>query len=110
MLKRIISRAFLPLLALLAIALFAGCYAGYRGGGVGIDVEGPPPDIRAEVAIDSPGVGYAWVPGYWDWGVDRSWVWVPGTWARPPHERAIWVAPRYHQRRGRWLYERGHWR
>ena len=25
-------------------------------------------------------------------------------------ERAVWVAPRYHQRRGgHWRYERGHW-
>lgn len=108
--KRTVSRAFLPLLALLAVALFAGCYGPYGGGGVGIEVGGPPPGIRAEVAIDTPGPGYIWVPGYWDWGVNREWAWTPGAWQRAPHERAVWVAPRYHQRRGHWMYERGHWR
>jgi hypothetical protein len=111
--KRFVSRAFLPLLALLAFALFVGCYGPpYARGGIGIEVGGPPPGIRAEVSVDAPGPGFIWVPGFWDWGAGprADWVWVPGAWQRPPRERAIWVAPRYHQRRGRWLYERGHWR
>jgi hypothetical protein len=29
---------------------------------------------------------------------------------RPPRAHAVWVAPRYHHRRGHWNYERGHWR
>jgi hypothetical protein len=107
--KKFVSRAFLPLLAVLAIATLTGCYGVYGGGGVGIEVGGPPPGVRAEVSIVSPGPGYLWVPGYWDW--DRAdWVWVPGAWVRPPHARAVWVAPRYHQRRGHWAYQRGHWR
>ncbi|HEY0512565.1 MAG TPA: hypothetical protein VGH73_11710 [Thermoanaerobaculia bacterium] len=107
--KKWVSRAFLPLLAALAIATLTACYGVYGGGGAGIEVVGPPPGVRAEVAITSPGPGYYWVPGYWDW--DRDWVWVPGAWTRPPHVRAVWVAPRYHHRRGgHWAYERGHWR
>jgi hypothetical protein len=108
--NRFVSRAFLPMLALLALTLLAGCYGAYGGADVGIDVDGPPPGIQAEVSIDSPGAGYLWVPGYWDWGVNSSWAWVPGAWQRPPHERAVWVAPRYHLgRRSHWRYERGHW-
>lgn len=109
--KPFVSRAFLPLLAVFALTLLAGCYGVYRGGGVGIEVGLPPPALRAEVGIASPGPGYLWVPGYWDWAAARAdWVWVPGTWERPPHARAVWVAPRYHQRRGHWMYEHGHWR
>lgn len=109
--KPFVSRAFLPLLAVFALALLAGCYGVYRGGGGGVEVGVPPPGLRAEVAIASPGSGYLWVPGYWDWAPVRAeWVWVPGVWERPPHARAVWVAPRYHHRRGRWVYERGHWR
>jgi hypothetical protein len=108
--KRFTSRAFLPFLALLAFSLFAACYGPYGRAEVGIDVGGPPPGIRAEATLDAPGPGYFFVPGFWDWGADRAWVWVPGGWQRPPHARAVWVAPRYHQRRAHWRYERGHWK
>jgi len=108
--KQIISRASLPLLALLAVAALTGCYGAYGyGGDVGIEVGGPPPGVRAEVSIASPGPDYYWVPGYWDW-VNADWVWVQGTWARPPHARAAWVAPGYRHRHGHWMYQRGHWR
>jgi len=109
--KKILLRSLLPLLALLAVAPLVGCYAGYEGGGVGVEVGLPPPALQAEVRVDSPGEGYFWVPGFWDWDVARAdWVWAGGGWQRPPHEHAVWVAPRYHQRRGgHWRYERGHW-
>ena len=111
---RFAARAFrsclLPILALLAIALFTACSGAYEGGGVGVQVGGPPPELREEVYVDSPGFGYVWVPGFWDWGVNHTdWVWVPGSWRRPPHEHAVWVAPRYYQGRAHWMYERGHW-
>ena len=108
--KRHISRALLPLLAVLAFATLAACYGAYGyGGGVGIEVGGPPPGVRAEVSIGAPGPGYYWIPGYWDW-VGGDWTWVPGLWARPPHTRAAWVAPHYYRHRGHWTYQRGHWR
>ncbi|HTQ78699.1 MAG TPA: hypothetical protein VMM92_01800 [Thermoanaerobaculia bacterium] len=63
------------------------------------------------MAINSPGPGYAWVPGYWDWVPERAdYVWVEGRWAQPPHAHAVWVAPRYERHRGGWFYQRGHWR
>lgn len=102
-----ISRAFLTILALLAVVALVGCYGEY-GGGVGLEVGGPPPGLRAEVAVTSPGPGYYWVPGYWDWA-NADWTWVPGAWTRPPRDRAVWVAPRYDHRRGHWRYQRGHW-
>ena len=109
MTKKLFFRAFLPLLAVLALTALTGCYGVYGGGGVGIDVGGPPPGLRAEVSITSPGPGYYWVPGYWDW-VNAEWSWIPGTWVRPPHAHAVWVTPRYNHRRGHWMYQRGHWR
>ncbi|HEX3556297.1 MAG TPA: hypothetical protein VIA62_24020 [Thermoanaerobaculia bacterium] len=109
--KRFASPAFMTLLALLALSVLTGCYGYYGGGGVGIEVGVPPPGVRAEVAITSPGPGYYWVPGYWDWsGASAEWLWVPGAWVRPPHARAVWVVPRYVRHRGHWRYERGHWR
>ena len=102
------SAVLTTLLGVSLLAFLAGCYG--VSGGVGIDVGVPPPGLRAEVAVTSPGEGYYWVPGYWDW-VGAEWSWVPGAWARPPHVRAVWVAPRYERgRRGHWRYIRGRWR
>ncbi len=90
----------------LLIASLTACYYPVRGG---VRVGFGPPEFRAEVALASPGPGYYWVPGYYDWNGGR-YAWVAGSWARPPHERAVWVAPRY-ERRGRgWYYHRGFWR
>jgi hypothetical protein len=96
--------SLLALVAVLALGLSA-CYPVYGGG---VRVGFGPPGFRAEVAVESPGPGYYWVPGYYDW-VGGNYVWVTGRWVRPPHERAVWVAPRY-ERRGRgYVYYRGHW-
>jgi len=107
--RKNLSRILLPVVAVLALTALAGCYYGYYGGGVGVEVGAGPPGFRTEVAIAAPGPGYYWVPGYWDWA-GAQWGWVPGTWVRPPHAHAVWVAPRYYQRHGRWNYAHGHWR
>lgn len=107
--KKQISRAFLPLLALLAVVALTGCYSEYGGADVGLEVGGPPPAVRVEAGIASPGPGYYWTPGYWDW-VNADWAWVSGAWVQPPRAHAVWVAPRYDHRRGHWRYQRGHWR
>ncbi|MFL6264197.1 MAG: hypothetical protein ACJ76Y_31310 [Thermoanaerobaculia bacterium] len=65
--KKSLSRILLPLLAVLALTALTGCYGVYGGGGIGLDVGGPPPGVRAEVSIGAPGPGYYWVPGSWDW-------------------------------------------
>jgi hypothetical protein len=112
MTKKFPSSILTILLALLALTPLAGCYYGpYEGPGVGVEVGGPPPGLRAEVRVGPPGPGYYWVPGYWDWNVSRAdWFWVSGSWVRPPRARAVWVSPRYERHRNHWMYRRGHWR
>jgi hypothetical protein len=107
--KKHVSQAGL-LLVTLVFTLLAACYGAYGGTEVGLEVNGPPPELRSEVAIDSPGDGYVWVPGYWDWGTGGDWAWVGGAWQRPPHEHAVWVAPEYKNRRGHWHYRHGYWK
>src|SRR5262245_25319767 len=107
--RKVNPQAFLKPLACLALVLLAAC-SPYVYSDVGLEVGGPPPGIRAEVALSSPGPGYDWVPGYWDWStVSADWTWVPGSWLAPPHRHARWVSPRYENRRGHWRYHRGHW-
>src|SRR5687768_6103403 len=38
-----------------------------------------PPEPQYEVVTASPGAGYVWIDGYWDWR-GGSWVWVNGHW------------------------------
>ena len=105
------SRAAL-LMATLGVTLMTGCYGTYQSGDgeAGIEVGLAPPELQTEVAIASPGDGYVWVPGYWDWGVNGQWAWVGGSWQRPEHERAVWVRPEYKNRHGHWHYRKGYWR
>src|SRR3954454_9482241 len=101
--KQSLSRILLPVVAVLALAALAGCYGGYYGGGVGIEVGAGPPGFRTEVASASPGPWYYWLQVYWNW-VGTHWGWVPGVWVRPPYSRTAWVSPRYYQRDGRCNY------
>ena len=72
-------------------------------------VANAPPPMRSEVVVASPGAGYVWVPGYWNWG-GSDYIWVAGEWHRPPHDGATWRAPRWrHADRG-WYIEHGGWR
>lgn len=99
----------LPALCLTGFVTLSGCVA--YGPGVGLRVGFGPPGFRTEVALASPGAGYVWVPGYWDWQAERAdYFWVEGRWILPPHARAVWVAPRYERHHGGWYYRRGHWR
>ena len=87
-----------------------------RYGGIGVRVYAPLPPIRHERLIVRPGPRYVWVPGYWRWEgrrygwVGGNYVWVAGSWVRPPHEGAVWVAPRYEERGSHHIYHRGQWR
>jgi len=72
-------------------------------------VETAPPAVRVEAAIVSPGPGYVWVPGYWNWG-GSAYIWTPGVWHLPPQPHVKWVAPQWrHVKRG-WYRVDGHWR
>lgn len=97
--------AALPLLALSALAIATtACVAAPVGVGFSVGIPAPPP-LRAEVIGYRPGLGYTWIPGYWDWR-GSSYFWVGGRWSLPPYRHAYWVAPRWEQHR----YYRGHWR
>ena len=90
------------LMLLVTGAVFAGISIGVR--------IGAPPPIRVEVQTASPGVGYAWVGGYW-YPVGSRYTWHAGYWTRPAYAGATWVAPshdgqRYHD--GYWDGNRGH--
>jgi hypothetical protein len=74
------------------------------GVAVGSPPPPPPPTAVVAPAIPAPAPEYVWVPGHYDW-LDGRWVWVEGAWVRPPHRRAVWVAPEVAFR-----WHRGHWR
>ena len=59
----------------------------------------------------SPGPGYVWINGYWQWD-RRAHVhhYVNGYWTRPARPGAVWVGGGWHQARGGWRYSRGYWR
>jgi len=67
-----------------------------------------PPHVRAEVRTTSPGAGYVWVNGFWNWD-GGQWVWLPGRWERPASVDVTWVDPHYYREEGGWRYEPGHW-
>jgi hypothetical protein len=72
-------------------------------------VDSAPPAVRVEAAIASPGPGYVWVPGYWNWS-GSAYLWAPGIWQLPPRPHARWIAPEWrHTSRG-WYRVDGHWR
>jgi hypothetical protein len=63
-------------------------------------VEAPPP---------SPGVGYVWTPGYYNWN-GSSYAWVNGAWALPPAHYHNYVAGRWVHHHRRYYFQQGHWR
>jgi outer membrane lipoprotein SlyB len=67
----------------------------------------PPPPV--ETVVVSPGPGYLWVGGEYEWN-GIGWIWVRGHWGYPPRSHAVWVGGRsWHDGHG-WHNERGHWR
>ncbi len=70
---------------------------------------GPPQPLQ-QVIAPCPQVGWVWIPGYWSWnpGFD-NYYWVRGYWTPPPSPYAQWIAPRWEQMGGRWLFSRGYW-
>jgi hypothetical protein len=70
----------------------------------------PPAPSDTATASASPGNGYAWVAGEWQWN-GATWVWAGGQWVHPPWVGAVWV-PGYWYRGpfGGWRHVRGHWR
>jgi len=65
----------------------------------------PPPPPGAYVRGYAPGPGYVYRDGYYNYNRGR-YNWTGGGWVRPPHARAVWVAPRWEGNRWR----AGYWR
>lgn len=94
---------------LIAMALAAttlGAAALPAAARVDIYVNVPPPAPRYEV-VPAPRVGYAWVPGYWEWRHGHH-FWVRGRWV---HHRPGWAyrGGAWQERGGHWYYTRPGW-
>jgi hypothetical protein len=73
-------------------------------------VQQAPPPFLVETPPPMPGQGYVWIGGYQHWN-GRQYEWHRGEWTRPPHEHAVWVAPRYEKHdQGGYRYTPGQWR
>jgi hypothetical protein len=79
---------------------------GYQRDAVVIN-EGPPV-LRVEVMGVSPGVDFAWRPGYYNFH-SGSYLWVGGSWDRPPVVGLGWVEPRYIGVFGHYTFQPGRW-
>lgn len=73
-----------------------------------LEVSSAPPPEKQEKQSESPGFGYIWVSGYWDY-LDGNYVWRNGRWtqARPDYE---YVRARYEFDGKTWLFHRPHWK
>lgn len=71
-------------------------------------VHAKPPRSVKEQRPPSPGPEYLWIDGYQNWN-GTAYSWQPGHWERPPHEHAIWMAPRWQRRGGGYVFTPGWW-
>ena len=69
--------------------------------------EAPPPFI-VEERPPPPSDLYIWIGGYWHW--NGRYVWERGRWAVPPHDHAVWIAPRYERHEQGYRYAPPHWK
>jgi hypothetical protein len=95
------------LLATAAVASLAGLSSAAQARtDVGVYLNFAPPAVRYE-PVPAVRVGYAWVPGYWDWRANRHY-WVAGHYvrARPGY---TYYPGRYAYVDGRYRYDRAYW-
>jgi hypothetical protein len=91
---------------LLGALTLCGCPHGTYFAAVNV---GPPaPVVMGPGAIASPGVGWVWTDGYYDWA-GNSWAWRSGRWRRPPHPGYVWRGPTYRRQGNGFRVNRGHW-
>lgn len=88
--------------------------AGTLAAGVGlakvhVTVGIAPPAPIVETPPPSPGFGYVWTPGYYNWN-GGSYVWVNGAWAVPPGHHHRYVAGAWVHHRHGWYLREGRWR
>ena len=103
-------RKFL-LSGLLGIAF---CVTSVKAADVGVSekpdmvVHPRPPKVVTERRPPSPGPEYVWIDGYQRWNSSK-YAWQPGHWEMPPHEHAVWMAPRWQRREGGYVFTPGWW-
>ncbi len=73
----------------------------------GLVVSGPPPPAVREERPPPPNPQAVWVGGYWHW-TGMQYTWIPGHWDIAP-PGAVWNAPVYSAKDGRYFYESGGW-
>ena len=73
----------------LAALLFAGLPLASSSAYVGVSIAIAPPAIPIYEQPYSPGLGYIWTPGYWDYAA--GYYWVPRVWVRPPGVGFLWT-------------------
>jgi hypothetical protein len=71
-------------------------------------VNSMPPEPLYETMTTSPGYGYVWIDGYWNWN-GYEWVWANGHWVTE-QQGYVYVQPYYDwDSGGRNVYYPGHW-
>src|SRR5262249_40880521 len=106
----------LRLLGGLGLLTLAGSFASaapvtplLAGISVSVGIDAPPPPLRHEVIIASPGPVFVGSDGCWG-GAPGHYVWIPGRGERPPHGHMRWSRPHwdrdrdghYHMTHGGW--------
>jgi hypothetical protein len=73
-----------------------------------MQVGSQPPADKTEDKPASPGFGYIWVSGYWDY-IGGQYVWRNGRWVqgKPDYE---YVRARYEYDGKGWTFHRPHWK
>lgn len=101
---------FAVILSIVGLMAGTGCveYPADTTVGGQVEVAGPPPVALVDTVPPSPGLGYVWVGGAWDWR--GQWVWDAGRWERPPHPGAVWVPHHYVMHHGHHTFVHGGWR
>src|SRR5262245_49153852 len=109
----------LPVLGGMVAALWMGCAVVSSdsgtgsGGGSGanaltMQVNSGPPADKPETRMASPGFGYIWVAGYWDY-LDGNYVWRGGRWVQAKADYE-YVRARYEFNGQQWMFHRPHWK
>jgi hypothetical protein len=71
-------------------------------------VPATPVPPQETVSTVSPGPGYVWVAGSYNW-VGDHYVWMPGSWMMPPRASSAWVAGHWESTTGGYTWIQGHW-
>jgi hypothetical protein len=77
--------------------------------GAEVVVKLKPPALKVEHRSERPSPRHVWIGGYHRWD-GNAYVWEPGKWDVPPHEHAVWVAPRWEHRNGGYVFVEGRWK